>query len=285
MSVGNCYGFRALRVDDPSWRSAHRAGCWPPEFEQPPSPSPSSSWSWSSSSLSSSSRPMTLGSHPRSSIWWWRATWARTCPRCPGLFCGFVCVGDSIILLNERSFSKNSKFHLRSPPVQGPWTDFAKEINQLGSSWRGLDFLEKKREGEDVLTKLPELYLILFEILIQVPKYQIHVPNAKHLKKGRIDILICNSAKLTCWNNMYWECQIQGLKTFLQKTRFFCITISVTMFSNSKEQYIQRKLKYQFFVLCKLDELKNTYWHLISPTHSLAKVISIHNWSISIIKI
>ena len=37
MSVGNCYGFRTLRVVDPSWRSAHRAGCWPPEFEQPPS--------------------------------------------------------------------------------------------------------------------------------------------------------------------------------------------------------------------------------------------------------
>ena len=30
MSVGNCYGFRTLRVVDPSWRSAHRAGCWPP---------------------------------------------------------------------------------------------------------------------------------------------------------------------------------------------------------------------------------------------------------------
>ena len=53
------------------------------------------------------------------------------------------------------------------------------------------------------------------------------------------------------------------------KTRFFSITISVTMFIHSKVQYIQRKLKYQFFSVM---EVGRTEKHLLTPNiaHALS---------------
>ena len=150
------------------------------------------------------------------------------------------------------------KFHLKIPPCPLSRA-LGRRMRRRSTSLGFLDEVSISSKRRERARMCWQIYLNCILSYLKY-KYKIHVPNDKHLKRGRIDILICNSAKLTCWNNRCWECQIQGLKTFPQKTRFFCNT--VTMFIHSKEQYIQRKLKYQF---CSVMKVGRTEKYLLTP--------------------